>query len=156
MKTKTAVGLTILVMLVCAVNMVMIWQLTHVKESRTVELTATVTGVDGKNAIVYVAPDGMLYLPDVMQEVLEPLVGQKVHFRMKESVAQLYRQEQYGDIVALGTDEQEVFTLEDYNRAMQADNAQGWPVLLMIEGGLLVLAVYFVWKLRKEKAAREG
>lgn len=114
-----------------------------------------------QNAIVYVAPDGMLYLPDVMQdeltqEVLEPLVGQKVHFRMKESVAQLDRQEQYGDIVAPGTDEQEVFTLEDYNRAMQVDNAQGRLVWLMIEGGLLVLTVYFVWKLRKEKAAREG
>ena len=51
MKTKTAVGLTILVMLVCAVNMVMIWQLTHVKESRTAELTATVTGVDGKTPL---------------------------------------------------------------------------------------------------------
>ena len=36
---------------------------------------------------------------------------------------------------------------------MQADNAQGWPVWLMIEGGLLALAVYFVWKMKKEKAA---
>ena len=160
MKTKTAVGLTILVMLVCAVNMVMIWQLTHVKESRTVELTATVTRADGKNAIVYVAPDGMLYLPDVMQdeltqEVLEPLVGQKVHFRMKESATSFFSTERYGEIVALGTDEQEVFTLEDYNRAMQADNAQGWPVWLMIEGGLLMLLVYFGWKRRKEKTASE-
>lgn len=158
MKTKTALCLTILVMLLCAVNMIMVWQLTHVKESRTVELTTTVTRVDGENALVYVTPGGRLYLPDVLkdgltQSVLEPLVGQQIHFRMKESAAQFYRQEQYGDIVALGTDEQEVFTLDDYNRAMQADNAQGWPVWLMIEGGLLVLAVYFVWKQRKEKAA---
>lgn len=158
MKTKTALCLTILVMLLCAVNMIMVWQLTHVKESRTVELTATVTRVDGENALVYVTPGGRLYLPDVLkdgltQSVLEPLVGQQIHFRMKESAAQFYRQEQYGDIVALGTDEQEVFTLDDYNRAMQVDNAQGWPVWLMIEGGLLVLAVYFVWQLRKEKAA---
>ena len=158
MKTKTALCLTILVMLLCAVNMIMVWQLTHVKESRTVELTATVTRVDGENALVYVTPGGRLYLPDVLkdgltQSVLEPLVGQQIHFRMKESAAQFYRQEQYGDIVALGTDEQEVFTLDDYNRAMQVDNAQGWPVWLMIEGGLLALAVYFVWKMKKEKAA---
>ena len=72
---------------------------------------------------------------------------------MKESTAQFYRQERYGDIVALSTDKQKVFTLDDYNRAMQADNAQGWPVWLMIEGGLLALAVYFVWKMKKEKAA---
>lgn len=159
MKTKTALCLTILVMLLCAVNMIMVWQLTHVKESRTVELTATVTKVDSENALVYVAPGGTLYLPDVLKDdltqlVLEPLVGQQVRFRMKESAAEFYRQEQYGDILSLRTDGQEVFTLEDYNRAMQADNAQGWPVWLMIEGGLLALAVYFVWKMRKEKAAR--
>ena len=159
MKTKTALCLTILVMLLCTVNMIMVWQLTHVKESRTVELTATMTGFDDKNALVYVTrPEGVLYLPDVLQDSLttadmEPLVGRQVHFRMKESAAQFYRQEQYGDIVALGTDEQEVFTLDDYNRAMQADNAQGWPVWLMIEGGLLVLLVYFAWKLKREKAA---
>ena len=161
MKTRTALCLTILVMLLCAVNMIMVWQLTHVKESRTVELSAAVTRVDSENALVYVTPGGTLYLPDVLkddlpQSVLEPLVGQQVRFRMKESAAQFYRQEQYGDIVALGTDQQEVFTLDDYNRAMQADNAQGWPVWLMIEGGLLVLAIYFVWKMRKEKAAHEG
>ena len=161
MKTRTALCLTILVMLVCAVNMIMVWQLTHVKESRTVELTATVTRVDGENALVYVASGGTLYLPDVLkddlpQSVLEPLVGQQVHFRMKESAAQFYRQEQYGDILSLGTDRQDIFTLDDYNRAMQADNAQGWPVWLMIEGGLLVLLIFFAWKLRKEKAAREG
>ena len=52
MKTKTALCLTILVMLLCAVNMIMVWQLTHVKESRTVELTATATRVDGENALV--------------------------------------------------------------------------------------------------------
>ena len=159
MKTKTALCLTILVMLLCAVNMIMVWQLTHVKETSTVELTATVTRVDCENAIVYVQPDGTLYLPEVMQaqlmqEALEPLVGQKVHFRMKESAASFFSTERYGEIVALGTDEQEVFTLEDYNRAMQADNAQGWPVWFLIEGGLLMLLVYFAWKLKKEKAAR--
>lgn len=31
MKTKTALCLTILVMLVCAMNMAMVWQLTHIK-----------------------------------------------------------------------------------------------------------------------------
>ena len=98
------------------------------------------------------------YLPDVLKDELtreetEALEGQRIHFRMKESTAQFYRQERYGDIVALSTDKQKVFTLDDYNRAMQADNAQGWPVWLMIEGGLLALAVYFVWKMKKEKAA---
>ena len=53
--------------------------------------------------------------------------------------------------MSLSTDERDIFTLEDYNRAMQADNAQGWPVWFMIEGGLLVLLLYFTWKLKKEK-----
>ena len=52
MKTKTALCLTILVMLLCAMNMVMVWQLTHVKESSTVEMTATVTDVDCKVGLV--------------------------------------------------------------------------------------------------------
>ena len=158
MKTKTALFLTILVMLLCAVNMIMVWQLTHVKESRTVELTATMTGFDEKNALVYVTrPEGVLYLPDVLQNSLtaadmEPLVGQQVHFRMKESAAQSFAQ-QGGEILSLGAEGQEAFTLDDYNRAMQADNAQGWPVWYLIEGGLLVLLVYFAWKLKREKAA---
>lgn len=161
MKTRTALCLTILVMLGCAVNMIMVWQMTHVRESRTVELTATVTRVDSENALVYVTPDGTLYLPDVLkddlpQAALETLVGQQAHFRMKESAAQFYRQEQYGDILSLGTDRQDVFTLDDYNRAMQADNARGWPVWVMIETGLLALAIYFAWKIKKEKVVRKG
>ena len=161
MKTKTALCLTILVMLLCAVNMIMMWQLTHVRESRTVELTATMTRFDEKNALGYVArPDGILYLPDVLRDgltaaVMEPLVGQSIHFRMKESAAGFFGTEGSGEIVALGTDGQEVFTLDDYNRAMQAENARGWPVWFLIQGGLLVLLVYFAWKLRREKAARE-
>ena len=156
MKTKTALCLTILVMLLCAMNMVMVWQLTHVKESSTVEMTATVTDVDCKVGLVYVKPDNTLYLPNVMKsnlspEVMESLVGQKAHFRMKESTAQFFTYEQYGEILSLSTDERDIFTLEDYNRAMQADNAQGWPVWFMIEGGLLVLLLYFTWKLKKEK-----
>ena len=156
MKTKTALCLTILVMLLCAMNMVMVWQLTHVKESSTVEMTATVTDVDCKVGLVYVKPDNTLYLPNVMKsdlspEVMESLVGQKAHFRMKESTAQFFTHEQYGEILLLSTDERDIFTLEDYNRAMQADNAQGWPVWFMIEGGLLVLLLYFTWKLKKEK-----
>ena len=158
MKTRTALCLTILVMLLCAMNMAMVWQLTHVKEGRTVEMTATAAWVDSENAIIYVERDGALYLPDVLKDELtreetEALEGQRIHFRMKESTAQFYRQERYGDIVALSTDKQKVFTLDDYNRAMQADNAQGWPVWLMIKGGLLALAVYFVWQMKKEKAA---
>lgn len=159
MKTKTALCLTILVMLLCAMNMAMVWQLTHVKETATVELTATMTRFDEKNALVYVTrPEGVLYLPDVLQDSLtaadmEPLVGQQVHFRMKESAAQSFAQQQSGEILSLGAEGQEIFTLDDYNRAMQADNAQGWPVWLMIEGGLLVLLVYFAWKLKREKAA---
>ena len=73
------------------------------------------------------------------------------NFRMKESTAQFFTHEQYGEILSLSTDERDIFTLEDYNRAMQADNAQGWPVWFMIEGGLLVLLLYFTWKLKKEK-----
>ena len=156
MKTKTALCLTILVMLLCAMNMVMVWQLTHVKESSTVEMTATVTDVDCKVGLVYVKPDNTLYLPNVMKsdlspEAMESLVGQKAHIRMKESTAQNFTHEQYGEILSLSTDERDIFTLEDYNRAMQADNAQGWPVWFMIEGGLLVLLLYFTWKLKKEK-----
>ena len=50
MKTRTALCLTILVMLLCAMNMAMVWQLTHVKEGRTVEMTATAAWVDSENA----------------------------------------------------------------------------------------------------------
>ena len=108
MKTKTALCLTILVMLLCAMNMVMVWQLTHVKESSTVEMTATVTDVDCKVGLVYVKPDNTLYLPNVMKsdlspEAMESLVGQKAHFRMKESTAQFFTHEQYGEILSLST-----------------------------------------------------
>ena len=158
MKTKTALCLTLLLMLLCAANMAMMWQLTHIKAKRTVEMTATVTRVDSENALVYVTPGGTLYLPYVLkdgltQSVLEPLVGQQVHFRMKESAAQFYRQEQHGEILSLSTGQQDIFTLDDYNRAMQEDNAQGWPVWGMIEGGLLALALHFIWKMKKERAA---
>ena len=68
MKTRTALCLTILVMLLCAMNMAMVWQLTHVKEGRTVEMTATAAWVDSENAIIYVERDGALYLPDVLKD----------------------------------------------------------------------------------------
>lgn len=159
MKTKTALCLTILVMLVCAMNMAMVWQLTHIKENRTVEQSATAANVDHASGLVYVTkPTGTLYMPEVLKdsvssETMESLMGQKVYFRMTNSVARSFAEEGRGEIVALRTDGQDIFTLDDYNRAMQADNAQGWPVWFMIEGGLLVLLLYFVWKLQKEKTA---
>lgn len=154
MKTKTALCLTILVMLVCAMNMAMVWQLTHIKENRTVETTATAANVDHDFGIVYVTrPTGTLYMPEVLKDSISPeimasLIGQKVHFRMTNSAARSFAEDGMGDIVALRTDAQDIFTLEDYNHAMQADNAQGWPVWFMIEGGLLVLLLYFMWKLQ--------
>ena len=154
MKTKTALCLTILVMLVCAMNMAMVWQLTHIKENRTVEMTATAANVDHDSGIVYVTgPTGTLYVPEVLKDSISPeimasLIGQKVHFRMTNSAARSFAEDGMGDIVALRTDVKDIFTLDDYNRAMQADNAQGWPVWFMIEGGLLVLLLYFVWKLQ--------
>lgn len=156
MKTKTALCLTLLLMLLCAANMAMMWQLTHIKAKRTVEMTATVRMIDHKEGLIYVDPDGILVLPYLIkgaltQSVLEPLVGQQVHFRMKESAAQFYRQEQQGEILSLSTSQQDIFTLDDYNRVMQEDNAQGWPVWGMIEGGLLALALYFIWKMKKER-----
>ena len=72
---------------------------------------------------------------------------------MTNSVARSFSEDGMGAIVALRTDTQDIFTLDDYNRAMQADNAQGWPVWFMIEGALLALLLYFAWKLRKEKTA---
>ena len=154
MKTKTALCLTILVMLVCAMNMAMVWQLTHIKENRTVETTATAANVDHDSGIVYVTgPTGTLYMPEVLKDSISPeimasLIGQKVHFRMTNSAARSFAEDGMGDIVALRTDAQDIFTLEDYNHAMQVDNAQGWPVWFMIEGGLLVLLLYFAWKLQ--------
>lgn len=157
MKTKTALCLTILVILVCAMNMAMVWQLTHIRENRTVETTATAANVDqGAGTVCVTKPTGTLYVPDVLRDSISPetmasLVGQKVYFRMTNSAARSFAEDGMGDIVALRTDAQDIFTLDDYNRAMQADNAQGWPVWFMIEGALLALLLYFVWKLRKEK-----
>lgn len=159
MKTKTALYLTILVILVCAMNMAMVWQLTHIRESRTVELTATAANVDHASGLVYVTrPTGTLYVPEVLKdsissETMASLIGQKVYFRMTDSTARSFAEDGMGEIVALRTDTQDIFTLDGYNRAMQADNAQGWPVWFMIEGALLALLLYFVWKLRKEKTA---
>lgn len=158
MKTKTALCLTILVMLVCAMNMTMVWQLTHIRENRTVELTATAANADqGAGTVCVTKPNGTLYVPDVLRDSISPetmasLVGQKVYFRMTNSVARSFSEDGMGAIVALRTDAQDIFTLDDYNRAMQEDNAQGWPVWFMIEGALLALLLYFAWKLRKEKA----
>lgn len=158
MKTKTALCLTILVMLVCAMNMTMVWQLTHIRENRTVELTATAANADqGAGTVCVTKPNGTLYVPDVLRDSISPetmasMVGQKVYFRMTNSVARSFAEDGMGAIVALRTDAQDIFTLDDYNRAMQEDNAQGWPVWFMIEGALLALLLYFAWKLRKEKA----
>ena len=164
MKTKVALCLTALLMLCFAMNIAMAWQLTHVKESITVEMTATAANVDCRTGesvywSVYVtSPYGTLSIPsevgaELSPEIMQSLIGQKVHFRMKNSAAQSFAYGQHGDIVALRTDDQDIFTLDDYNRAMQAASSGGWPVWLLLEAALLALVIWLARKLRREKTA---
>ncbi len=104
-------------------------------------------------------PDGTLSISSAVSESLSPEViqslqaGQTIHFRMQPSFAKAFAESGTGRAVALRTDEQDILTLVDYNRAMQAASSGGWPVWGLLESGLLALTVYLARKLRNEKAA---
>ena len=162
MKRKILLCLVIVLMLGIAGNMIMTWKNCHLTESDTREMTATVAEViceTGAWSIRVTDPDGTLSIPGTVSESLSPEVmqslqaGQTIHFRMQPSFAKAFAESGTGRVVALRTDEQDVFTLADYNRAMQAASSGGWPVWGLLEAGLLALTVYLARKLRKEKAA---
>ena len=164
MKTKLALGLILVIMLGLAGNMVMAWKNGHLAESDTQEMTATVAEVvceTGGSAwsIRITGPDGTLSVPSAVSESLSPAViqslqaGQMIHFRMQTPWAKTFAESGSGPLAALRTDAQDIFTLDDYNRAMQAASSGGWPVWLLMEAALLTLTVWLARKLRKEKAA---
>ena len=162
MKTKLALGLILVIMLGAAGNMVMVWKDCHLTESDTQEMTATVAEVlceTGTWSIRVAGPDGTLSIPGAVSESLSPEVmqslqeGQTIHFRMQSPWAKTFAENGTGRAVALRTDTQDIITLPDYNRAMQAASSGGWPVWGLLESGLLALTVYLARKLRKENAA---
>lgn len=149
-------------MLGAAGNLVMVWKNCHLTESDTQEMTATVAEVlceTGTWSIRIAGPDGTLSIPGAVSESLSPEVmqslqeGQTIHFRMQSPWAKTFAESGTGRAVALRTDQQDVFTLTDYNHAMQAASSGGWPVWGLLESGLLALTVYLARKLRKENAA---
>ena len=162
MKTKIVLCLMIVIMLGAAGNMVMVWKNCHLTESDTQEMTATVAEVlceTGTWSIRVAGPDGTLSIPGAVSESLSPEVmqslqeGQTIHFRMQSPWAKTFAENGTGRAVALRTDMQDIITLADYNRAMQAASSGGWPVWGLLESGLLALTVYLARKLRKENAA---
>ena len=164
MKTKLALGLILVIMLGLAGNMVMAWKNGHLAESDTQEMTATVAEVicetDGNTWSIRVTdPDGTLSVPSAVSESLSPAVmqslqvGQTIHFRMQTPWAGTFAESGSGPLATLRTDAQDIFTLDDYNRAMQAASSGGWPVWLLMEASLLALTVWLARKLRKEKTA---
>lgn len=162
MKTKIVLCLMIVIMLGAAGNMVMVWKNCHLTESDTQEMTATVAEVlceTGTWSIRVAGPDGTLSIPGAVSESLSPEVmqslqeGQTIHFRMQSPWAKTFAESGTGRAVALRTDTQDIITLADYNRAMQAASSGGWPVWGLLESGLLALTVYLARKLKREKAA---
>ena len=164
MKTKVALCLIVVIMLGLAGNMVMVWKNCHLAESDTQEMTAAVAEViceNGENrwSLRVTDPDGTLSVPSAVSESLSPAVmqslqvGQTVHFRMQTPWARTFAESGSGPLVSLCTDEQDIFTLTDYNRAMRAASSGGWPVWIALEVALLVLAVWLARKRRREKAA---
>ena len=164
MKVKLALCLIIVIMLGLAGNMVMTWKNGHLTESETREMTATVAEVICENSenrwsLRVTGPDGTLSVPSAVSESLSPAVmqslqaGQTIHFRMQTPWARTFAESGSGPLAALRTDAQDIFTLDDYNRAMQAASSGGWPVWLLMEAALLALTVWLARKLRKEKAA---
>ncbi len=162
MKRKILLCLVIVLMLGVAGNMVMTWKNCHLTESDTQEMTATVAEVvceTGTWSIRVTDPDGTLSISSAVSESLSPeamhslQAGQTIHFRMQPSFAKAFAESGTGRAVALRTDTQDIITLVDYNRAMQAASSGGWPVWGLLEAGLLALTVYLARKLRKEKAA---
>ena len=162
MKTKIVLCLMIVIMLGIAGNLVMTWKDCHLTESDTQEMTATVAEVlceTGTWSIRIAGPDGTLSIPGAVSESLSPEVmqslqaGQTIHFRMQPPWAKTFSESGTGRAVALRTDTQDIITLADYNRAMQAASSGGWPVWGLLEAGLLALTVYLARKLRKENAA---
>ena len=162
MKTKLALGLILVIMLGAAGNMVMVWKNCHLTESDTQEMTATVAEVlceTGTWSIRVAGPNGTLSIPGAVSENLSPEVmqslqeGQTIHFRMQSPWAKTFAESGTGRAVALRTDTQDIITLADYNRAMQAASSGGWPVWGLLEVSLLALTVYLARKLRKENAA---
>jgi len=149
-------------MLGIAGNMVMVWKDCHLTESDTQEMSATVADVaceTGTWSIRVTGPDGTLSIPGTVGESFSPEVmqslqaGQTIHFRMQSPWAKTFAESGTGRAVALRTDTQDIFTLADHNRAMQAASSGGWPVWCLLEAGLLALTVYLARKLRREKAA---
>ena len=162
MKRKILLCLVIVLMLGIAGNMIMTWKNCHLTESDTREMTAAVAEVVCETntwSIRVTGPDGTLSIPDAVSESLSPEViqslqaGQTIHFRMQPPWVKTFAESGTGRAVALRTDEQNILTLADYNRAMQAASTGGWPVWGLLEAGLLALTVYLARKLRKEKAA---
>ena len=162
MKTKLALSLILIIMLGIAGNLVMTWRGCHLAESDTQEMTAAVAEVvceTGTWSIRVTGPDGTLSIPGTVGESLSPEVmqslqaGQTIHFRMQSPWAKTFAESGTGRAVALRTDTQDIFTLADHNRAMQAASSGGWPVWCLLEAGLLALTVYLARKLRREKAA---
>ena len=162
MKRKILLCLILVIMLGAAGNMVMVWKNCHLAESDTQEMTATVAEVvceTGTWSIRVAGPNGTLSIPGAVSESLSPEVmqslqaGQAIHFRMQPPWAKTFAESGTGRAVALRTDAQDIITLTDYNRAMQAASSGGWPVWGLLEAGLLALTVWLARKLRKEKAA---
>lgn len=162
MKTKIVICLILVIMLGAAGNMVMVWKNCHLTENDTQEMSAAVAEVvceTGTWSIRVAGPDGTLSIPGAVSESMSPEVmqslqaGQTIHFRMQPSWAKTFAESGTGRAVALRTDTQDIITLADYNRAMQAASSGGWPVWGLLEAGLLALTVYLARKLRKENAA---
>lgn len=162
MKTKIVLWLIVVIMLGAAGNLVMVWKSCHLTESDTQEMSATVAEVGcetGTWSIRITDPDGTLSVPGVVSESLPKeamqslQAGRTIHFRMQTSWAKTFAETGSGPLAALRTDQQDVFTLTDYNHAMQAASSGGWLVWGLIEAGLLALTVYLARKLKREKAA---
>ena len=164
MKRKILLCLIIVIMLGLAGNMVMAWKNCHLTESETQEMTAAVAEVICENSenrwsLRVTDPNGTLSVPSAVSENLSPAVmqslqpGQTIHFRMQTPWANTFAESGSGPLTALRTDDQDIFTLDDYNRTMQAASSGGWPVWIALEAVLLTLAVWLARKLRREKTA---
>lgn len=130
-------------------------------EFNTVEMFATVSDVEstsagGKNTwtIDVKQPNGKLLISSVVEKNLDLSAigglqeGEQITFRMTISTASQFRETGTGNIVALSSPTQEIFSIDRYNEVMGHEILPIKIVGIVVQVILLFLLIYFGRKIK--------
>ena len=139
-------------------NLVSIILSDKLSENSTVEQTAVFAGAEcsdsGKDIswIIYVQePEGTLLIPAAIGNYIDKSAinalqtGQSISFRMELANAEQYQHDGMARIVALKA-EQEILSLDDYNRIMHKEKQPALIAGLVFEAVLCLLLIYLARK----------